>query len=117
VRNDNSRLARRSIKCKLMSIPTEIPAEVTIAPSSTQRRPSRTVTEGNLACISAISSQWVVADLPSNSPVLANRNDPVHTDVMTLGLGDRLEIQSETVDVESSAVTTPPGTRSRSISG
>lgn len=71
--------------CRLISIPAEMPAEVMILPCSTKITFSRTSVWGAAARRAAMSSQCVVAAMPSSSPAFASRNAPVQTEaVMTL---------------------------------
>lgn len=112
-----SRPAKRSTKCRLISMPADMPAEVTIEPSSTQRRWSMTVTAGNIDAMSAISSQCVVAVRPSSKPACASKNEPVQIEAVSPAPAEVRRIQSVTAGILSSAVTTPPGIRRRSIRG
>ncbi len=69
-----------------MSIPAEIPADVTMPPSSTHLRFSKTVSEGNISLSSSTSAQWVVALLPSSRPACASKKAPVQTDAVSLAV-------------------------------
>ena len=64
-----------------MSMPAEMPADVTTCPSSTTCSFSSTVTEGNDSRIQGSARQCVVARRPSSSPALPRSMEPVQTEV------------------------------------
>jgi len=101
-------------KYRLISVPAEMPADVTIRPSSTQRWFSTTEIFGkHIPQVLGISSQWVVTTLPSSKPALASRKAPVQTEAVIV-VRHRLLIHSITGFRSSCAVTIPPGTISTS---
>ena len=71
--------SRRRTRCRQQSSPAELPAEVTIVPSSTHRRSCSTVTAGWSRPSSPVQLQWVVARRPSSRPAPARAKAPTHS--------------------------------------
>jgi hypothetical protein len=72
VRSASSRPASRSTRYSDMSMPAEMPPDVTTLPWSIQRRAAYTRTCGNIWRNCSMSSQCVVASFPFNSPACAS---------------------------------------------
>ena len=100
-----------------MSMPAEMPAEVTIAPWSTQRTPPCTRTAGRRARSASRSSQCEVACSPSSTPACASSSDPVQTDARMRAVRACAAIHAISAGWPSSASTTPPGTMAQSSGG
>lgn len=100
-----------------MSMPAEMPAEVTMSPSSIQRGPATARTAGKRVRSSSRSSQWVVASRPSSRPASASRNAPVQTEAVMRARAAVAAIHAASPGRRSSSSTTPPGISSTSSAG
>jgi len=101
-----------------MSIPAEIPAEVSTLPSSTTCCLSSTVTFANDWRIPSSERQCVVACRPSSRPACPSSIEPVHTDVSVSTCLARSAIQaSSRAFLISRRVPQPPGTTRMSSGG
>jgi hypothetical protein len=69
--------ARRDTRCSDMSIPAEMPAEVTTSPSSTNRSSVRTSIVGSSWASVSSELQCVVAGRCASRPAAANTSEPV----------------------------------------
>src|SRR6266545_1015862 len=103
---------------RAMSMPAEMPADVTMWPSSTTWSFSSTVTAGKDSRIRSSERQCVVARRPSSSPAWPSSIDPVQTDVSVSTWRPRSAIHSSRRRFLASArVPQPPGTTKRSSGG
>ncbi|HEU4404163.1 MAG TPA: hypothetical protein VFS43_02545 [Polyangiaceae bacterium] len=103
---------------RAMSVPAEMPDEVTNAPSSTQRARSTQCTRSLCATASAKICLFDVARRPSRSPAFARRAEPVQTDMVTIASGARARKKSSSAGFSSSRnVPMPPGNSKRSSRG
>ena len=101
-----------------MSVPAEMPDEVTYGPSSTHRASGtqRTRSLWTVACLK--SCLFEVARRPSSNPARARIADPVHTDIVISADGARARRKSSRAPLSTwRAEPIPPGTRTRSSGG
>src|SRR5258708_10318648 len=100
-----------------MSIPAEMPADVTM-PSSTYRSSPITEIVGSIDASVSRAPQCVVARLTRSSPARANSNDPVQTEDTRAPPDATLLIQDRRLESSRSRrVPQPPGITSKSIVG
>src|SRR5947207_150121 len=101
-----------------MSMPAEIPAEVSTLPSSTTCSLSSTFTAGNNSRIRSSARQCVVARRPSSRPAWPSSSEPVQTDVSVSTCFARSPIQPTSRGlVRWARVPHPPGTTRMSSGG
>ena len=101
----------RETTLSAISMPAEMPADVTMEPSSATCFPNSTVTSGKASRIQSNDRQCVVARRPFSSPADPNNIDPVQTEVKVSTCAARARSHSSMVGLFNSLrVPQPPGT-------